>query len=91
MHRNLLLASVLALAACATPAERAAQAEAEVDEMVEVYGPACERLGYKRDEDKWRQCVLHLADKAERRYSYYPYSTTCFAHRGFYRYCDPFW
>lgn len=87
MRSGLAVASIVALAACATPAERAAQAQAEIDEVIEIYGPACERLGYKRDDDKWRDCVLHLAAKADRRLDRYPTSATCFGHRGLYR-CD---
>ena len=31
--------------------------------MIKVYGPACERLGYRNDTDPWRDCVLRLATK----------------------------
>lgn len=81
-----------ALAACMTPAERAAQMEREVDEMIQIYGPACEKLGYTRDTDKWRDCVLGLSAKDDARYGRYdrrPTTTTCFGHRGFYQ-CTSF-
>jgi len=90
-----LLAALLlitGLAACATPAERAAQMEREVDEMIQIYGPACEKLGYARDTDKWRDCVLRLSAKDDlryRRYDRYPTTTTCYGHRGFYQ-CSTF-
>ena len=78
----------LALAGCAVTAEeRAAQVQADVDRMIATYGPACDKLGYKRDEDKWRDCVMHLAARDERRYAgfyRYPLTTSCFGHRGFY-------
>ena len=80
---------ILGLAGCATPAEQAAQWQAEVDNMVQVYGPACERLGYKRDDDKWRDCVMRLASRDNLRYRIYPRSTTCFGHRGFFN-CSTF-
>ena len=81
---------ILGLAGCATPEQRAAQMQAEVDSMIATYGPACERLGYKADDDKWRDCVLRLAAREERRYySRYPTSTTCFGHRGFFN-CTTF-
>lgn len=89
MLKRLTPAVLVVLAACATPAERAAEAQAEIDEIIQVYGPACEKLGYKRDDDKWRDCVLHLAAKTERRLNRYPTSTTCFGHRGFFH-CDSF-
>jgi hypothetical protein len=81
------------LAACVTTAERAAQMQRDVDEMIQVYGPACERLGYKGDSDPWRDCVLRLSskDSFERygRYGRYPVTTSCFGHRGFFN-CTTF-
>ena len=45
-----------------------------------------ERLGFKADDDKWRDCVMRLAARDEQRYYYYryPLATGCFGHRGFY-------
>ncbi len=88
MAKWILLAG-LVLAGCATPAERAAQWQVEVDNMVQVYGPACEKFGYKRDDDKWRDCVLRLSARDNLRYRTYPRSTTCIGHRGFYN-CTSF-
>lgn len=78
------------LAGCATPAERAAQAQRDVDEMMATYGPACERLGYKKASDVWRDCILRLntAD-AYQRYRSYPWTTSCFGSPGFYQ-CSMF-
>jgi len=90
-----LLAALLLttwLTACMTPAERAAQIEREVEEMIQVYGPACEKLGYARDTDKWRDCVLRLSAKDDQRFGRYdrrPTTTTCYGHRGFYQ-CSTF-
>lgn len=84
MRQWLVLLCALALAGCATPAQRAAQQQAEVEEMIQVYGPACEKLGYKRDDDKWRDCVLRLALKDELRFRHYPTTTTCVGHAGFF-------
>jgi hypothetical protein len=89
MRKWILIAGVLGIAGCATPVDRAAQWQAEVDTMIEVYGPACEKLGYKRDEDKWRDCLLRLSSRDERRYSRYPATTSCFGHRGFFN-CTTF-
>lgn len=57
-----------ALAACATPAERAAQKQREVEQMVEIYGPACTRLGFTVDTDPWRSCVISLSQKDDAAY-----------------------
>ena len=84
-----ILFLALGLAGCATQAERSAQWEAEVDNMIQVYGPACERLGYKRDDDKWRDCVLRLSARDNLRYRTYQRSTSCFGHRGFFT-CSSF-
>jgi len=74
------------LTGCATPAERALQMEREIDDMIVVYGPACERLGYRGDTDPWRDCVLRLAAKDSiERYGRAPLTTSCFGHRGFYQ------
>lgn len=85
MLRYCLLA-VLAtlLLGCQTPAERAARIQAEVDEMVRVYGPACDKLGFTRDTDPWRECILRLKAHDDLRYSTRPTTTTCVGHRGFY-------
>lgn len=80
------------LAGCAslTPAERAAQMQREVDEMIQVYGPACEKLGYKADTDPWRECILKLdTAKNLERYSTRATMTECWGHRGFFH-CSTF-
>lgn len=84
------IALAVVLAGCATPAERAAQMEREIDEMIVVYGPACERLGFGRDSDPWRDCILQLSTKdAYERYRRAPTTASCFGHRGFYH-CTTF-
>ena len=82
MRTLLYLAASLFLISCATPQERAAQAQREVEEMIQVYGPACDRLGFANNSDDWRNCILRLAQRD----AYYtrPVTTTCFGHRGFY-------
>ena len=86
MKRVIWAAAALAtLGGCMTTAERAAMMQAEVDEMVAVYGPACEKLGFQASTDPWRNCVLGLsAQKTRERYLAYPRMTTCWGHRGFY-------
>ena len=85
-----LAVSVLMLfvAGCVTQAERAAQVQREVEEMIGVYGPGCEKLGYKTDSDPWRDCVVRLAtrDRLERR----DFTTTnCIRNGGFFH-CSTF-
>jgi hypothetical protein len=75
---------IILLAACETPAERAARVKAEVDDMVRVYGPGCEKLGYQKETDPWRECILNLRARDDIRYSVRPTTTTCIGHRGFY-------
>lgn len=84
MRILMLLIVVAVLAGCATPAERAARMQREVDEMITVYGPSCEKLGYGKDTDPWRDCILRLGakDRYERDRGM-PTTTSCFGHRGF--------
>ena len=58
--RTSLLVAPCLLGACSTPQERAARKQAEVEQMMVVYGPACQRLGYTPNTDAWRSCVLQL-------------------------------
>lgn len=64
-HGLLAATALVALAGCATPQEKAARMQAEVDQMMVVYGPACTRLGYPANSDTWRNCVLQLSVKEE--------------------------
>ena len=89
MRKWILLVCFLGLTGCATPDQRAAQMQAEIDSMIATYGPACERLGYKPDDDKWRDCVLRLSARDDRRYTRSPMTTSCFVHRGFFN-CTTF-
>lgn len=69
----LILLAALGTTACATPEQRAAQMRAEMDRMIQVYGPACGRLGYAENSDQWRNCVLQLSMKEEmERYGRHP-------------------
>lgn len=73
---------------CATQEERAAAVQRDVDDMIRVYGPGCEKLGFKSDTDSWRECILRLAhrDDLQRR----EFTTThCIGHRGFFQ-CSTF-
>lgn len=70
--RRFILCAALALAGCATPQERAARLQADMERDMMLYGPACQRLGYEARSDPWRACVLQLGTKEELRYNYPP-------------------
>jgi hypothetical protein len=61
-----LLIAVL-LAGCATPEQRA-------DRMISRFGPICDKLGYEKDSDKWRDCVVSQSNAPRPAVSK---STTC--------------
>ena len=66
----MVCAGALLLAGCSTPEQRAAAMQAEMDRMMQVYGPACSKLGYPASSDQWRNCVLQLSAKDDiQRYS----------------------
>jgi hypothetical protein len=88
MRAFALFVAMMFVTGCVTQAERAAQVQRDVDEMIGVYGPGCEKLGYKADSDPWRDCVLRLStkDRLERR----DFTTTnCIGSRGFFH-CSTF-
>ena len=89
MRKLIMIAAMLGLAGCATPEQRAAQVQADVERMIATYGPGCERLGYKPNEDKWRDCVMRLSARDDRRYYSRPVTTSCIGHRGFFN-CSTF-
>jgi len=90
MGKSIVMVAILVgLAGCVGPEQRAAQMQVEVDTMIKVYGPACERLGYKADDDKWRECVMRLSARDDLRYRMYPTTSSCWGHRGFFN-CSTF-
>jgi len=80
---------IVLISGCATQADRTAQVQREVDEMIATYGPACDKLGYKSATDPWRDCVLRLAtkDSLEQRRDFT--TTNCIGSRGFFH-CSTF-
>jgi hypothetical protein len=70
--RRFILVAALALAGCTTPQERAMRVQADMERDMQLYGPACLKLGYAAGSDPWRACVLQLAAKEEMRYNNYP-------------------
>ena len=63
--RLIACAGALLLAGCTTPEQRAANMQAEMDKMIQIYGPACSKLGYSTNSDQWRDCVLQLSAKED--------------------------
>ena len=64
MYKLLSLFLLALLAGCAmTPAEREAKMQRELDQMIQAYGPTCDKLGYKRDTDPWRNCLRNQSTK----------------------------
>lgn len=51
----LMLVSPIFILGCASNSERAA--ESDVRRRVDVYGPACEQMGFRVDTDAWHFCV----------------------------------
>jgi hypothetical protein len=82
MRMLVLVLFACSLAGCATTAERAAWAQREVEEMMQVYGPACEKLGFEARSDAWRDCVLRLSARDEYARGRYPVTTHCFGRPG---------
>jgi hypothetical protein len=71
---TMLLGATALLAGCSTPQERAARMQADVDQMMATYGPACVRLGYVDHSDPWRNCVLQMSVRDDvQRYGYPSY------------------
>ncbi|HEY8024547.1 MAG TPA: hypothetical protein VIF60_08280 [Burkholderiaceae bacterium] len=87
MRTLMLVLALCTLTACSTPADRAARAQREVEQMMQEFGPACDKLGYTRDSDAWRNCVLKLG--TEQNAQRYPLMTTCFRSPGM-LHCDSF-
>jgi len=61
---SMALVALLATA-CTTPQERAARMQAEMSQLITIYGPACAQLGYAANSDQWRQCVIQLSTREE--------------------------
>lgn len=81
-----LIGSLLGGCTALTPVERSVQMQNEINEMVQVYGPACEKLGYMQDTDPWRACILQLnTSKLIEYYSTRQSTNQCWGYRSFFR------
>ena len=84
MKRCGMILLLALLSACMTPEERAAGIQKEVEAMIRIYGPGCEHMGFTKDTDPWRECILRMRAHDDERYRTRPLTTTCVGHRGFY-------
>lgn len=57
------------LIGCATPEQKAQR-------YLEVYGPVCDKLGFEKNTDNWRNCVLGQANARNSRPAYTPPKST---------------
>ncbi len=57
--RSIYILILLALlSGCASnPLAEQEQATKLMEYKIQVYGPACEKLGFEKETDKWRECV----------------------------------
>ena len=54
----LLSVSLTLLAGCASnPAAEQERATRLMEYKMQVYGPACEKLGFEKNTDNWRECI----------------------------------
>ena len=68
----------LVLAGCTTPEQKAATMQSEVHRMMQIYGPACSKMGYAANTDQWRDCVLQLDAKDDAYRRGYPHYSVGF-------------
>lgn len=72
-----LLSLILLIAGCASnPAAEQAQATKLMEYKIQVYGPACEKLGFEKDTNGWRECVQREYEQTilQQQYQWdYPY------------------
>jgi hypothetical protein len=68
-RREEFMKTYLALALCttflascvATPHQLAAQFERNFERRIQTYGASCEKIGFERNTDPWRHCVMTAA------------------------------
>ena len=86
-----ILGIVLLFAGCATNPQAEQQKASQLMEYkIQVYGPACEKLGFTKDTDPWRECIQREYEQTlimRQPYNYYwdyPYATPNYV-RPYYR------
>ena len=84
------LLSALFVSGCATnPQAEQQKASKLMEYKIHVYGPACEKLGFTKDTDPWRECIQREYEQTlimRQPYNYwdYPYATPNYV-RPYYR------
>ncbi len=77
MRAITILSALMLLAGCASnPQAEQQRATRQMEYKMQVYGPACEKLGHARDTDAWRECVQREYEQTIMRQQYnwdYPY------------------
>lgn len=72
-----MLSLILSLVGCASnPLAEQEQATKLMAYKIQVYGPACEKLGFEKDTDMWRECIQKEYEQTITRRQYqmsYPY------------------
>lgn len=84
-----LLSLLLIITGCASnPAAEQKRATELMDYKIRVYGPACEKLGFTKDTDTWRDCVQREYEQTIMGQQYnwnYPYTSPYYIHPYRYR------
>lgn len=58
MRAIYMLSLIALLAGCASnPADEEAKATKLMEYKMQVYGPACEKPGFEKDTNAWRECI----------------------------------
>lgn len=74
MRTLIVLSLITFVFGCATTAELATRKQHNAEQMMAIYGPACQKLGYQESTDPWRDCVLRMSGRDRLDYySYYCY------------------
>lgn len=90
MRAIYMLSLIALLAGCATdPAAEQAKATKLMVYKIQVYGPACEKLGFEKDSNAWRECVQREYEQtilSQQYYWDYPYwNRPYYPYRPYYR------
>ncbi len=87
-----VLGMLVLFAGCATnPQEEQLRASKLMAYKMQVYGPACEKLGFAKDTDPWRDCIQReyeqtlIMRQPYNHYWDYPYATPNYV-RPYHRY-----
>jgi len=84
-----IFAFMLLFAGCATnPQAEQQRATKQMEYKIQVYGPACEKLGFTKDTDAWRECIQREYEQTisqQQRNWDYPYWSPYYGRPFYYR------